>query len=114
MARVYVKINFAPAWILNEKVVEKIFFTDDASNKNIEEKDSHFERFSFKQQIRGTLYFRGKKQAVVQDIGFNNVDEVINKLMQQLPDTIPRRTMVQIRIENLDKNQKQDYTRMVK
>ena len=52
--------------------------------------------------------------ATVEDIGFNNVDEVIDKLMSMMPDTIPSRTMVQIRIENKDKDQKQDYTRMVK
>ena len=113
LARTYVKIDFTPAWILNEKVVDKIFFTDEKSGA-IKEDEAEFERFSFKQLIKGTLYFRGKVLATVEDIGFNNVDEVIDKLMSMMPDTIPSRTMVQIRIENKDKDQKQDYTRMVK
>lgn len=114
LARTYVKIDFTPAWELNEKVVEKIFFTEDKSsaNKN-EEPDSKFFRFSAKQLVKGTLFFKGAVLASVEDIGFNNVEEVIANLMKNLPDTIPPRSMVQIRIENKDKGQKQDYTRMV-
>ena len=44
----------------------------------------------------------------------NCIEEVIAHLMKDLPDTIPPRSMVQIRIENKDKGQKQDYTRMVR
>lgn len=66
-----------------------------------------------KLMIKGTLYFKGKVLATIEDIGFNNVEEVIAHLMKELPDTIPPRSMVQIRIENKDKGQKQDYTRMV-
>lgn len=114
LARTYVKIDFTPAWELNEKVVEKIFFTEDKSsaNKN-DEPDSKFFRFSAKQLVKGTLFFKGAVLASVEDIGFNNVEEVIANLMKDLPDTIPPRSMVQIRIENKDKGQKQDYTRMV-
>jgi integrase len=114
LARTYVNIDFTPAWELNEKVVEKIFFTEDKSsaNKN-DEPDSKFFRFSAKQLVKGTLFFKGAVLASVEDIGFNNVEEVIANLMKDLPDTIPPRSMVQIRIENKDKGQKQDYTRMV-
>jgi len=114
LARTYVKIDFTPAWELNEKVVEKIFFTEDKSSANQnDEPENAFFRFSSKQLIKGTLYFRGKILASVEDIGFNNIEEVISHLMKELPATIPPRTMVQIRIENRDKGQKQDYTRMV-
>ena len=114
LARTYVKVDFTPAWELNEKVVEKIFFTEDKSSANTnDEKDNTFSRFSFKQLIKGTLYFKGKILAKVEDVGFNNVEEVIEYLMKELPDTIPPRSMVLIRIENKDKGQKQDYTRMV-
>ena len=114
LARIYVKIDFKPAWELNEKVIEKIFFTEDKSSINNNEKqDDELFRFSAKQLIKGTLYFRGKILASVEDIGFNNIEEVISHLMKQLPDTMPERTMVQIRIENKDKGQKQDFTRIV-
>ena len=114
LARTYVNVDFTPAWELNEKVVEKIFFTEDKSTANRnEDANSNFFRFSAKQLIKGTLYFKGKVLATIEDIGFNNVEEVIAHLMKELPDTIPPRSMVQIRIENKDKGQKQDYTRMV-
>ena len=102
-------------YILNEKVVEKIFFTEDktSANKN-EESESNFFRFSAKQLIKGTLYFKGKVLASVEDIGFNNIEEVISHLMKNLPDTIPSRSMVLIRIENKDKGQKQDFTRLIR
>lgn len=114
LARTYVKIDFTPAWILNEKVIEKIFFTEENSREHKEEQDNHFERFSFKQLIKGTLYFRGRIISTVEDVGFNNVEDVIKVLMKDLPDTIPTRSLVQIRIENKDKQQTKDYTRSVK
>jgi hypothetical protein len=109
-----VKIDFTPAWILNEKVIEKIFFTEENSREHKIEQDNHFERFSFKQLIKGTLYFRGRIISSVEDVGFNNVEDVIKVLMKDLPDTVPTRSLVQIRIENKDKQQTKDYTRTVK
>ena len=64
--------------------------------------------------VKGTLYFKGKILSSVEDIGYNNVEEVIAFLMKDLPDTIPPRSMVLIRIEVKDKNIRQDYARMVK
>lgn len=114
LARTYVKIDFSPAWELNEKVVEKIFFTDEKSNHHEAKVDEHFERFSFKQLIQGTLYFKGRIVSTIEDIGFNNVEQVIKRLMDDLPDTVPPRSLVQIRITNKDKQQTKDFTRSVK
>ena len=114
LARTYVKIDFTPAWVLNEKVVEKIFFTEEKSRDHEEKENSNFERFSFKQLIKGTMFFRGRVVGTVEDVGFNNIEDVIKELMKQLPATIPVRSLVQIRIENKDKQQTKDYTRVVK
>ena len=114
LARTYVKIDFTPAWELNEKVIEKIFFTEEQTKEHEVKVDPHFGRFSFKQLIKGTLYYRGKVMVTIEDVGFNNVEQVIIELMKQLPKTVPSRSMVQIRIENKDKQQTQDYTRMVR
>ncbi|MBO7541089.1 MAG: hypothetical protein J6T33_05455 [Bacteroidales bacterium] len=83
-----------------------------SANKN-EEPENDFFRFSAKQLVKGTLYFKGKILVSVEDIGFNNIEEVIAHLMKDLPETIPPRSMVQIRLENKDKGLKQDYTRMI-
>ena len=106
------KVDFTPAWKLNEKVVEKIFFTDEKSN-DYQEEEQRFERFSVKYLIRGTAYFKGKVVARVEDIGFNNVDEVIDKLMGEIKG-IPERSTIQIKIENVDKEQTQLYERQVR
>ena len=45
MARVYVKIDYTPVWILNEKVIDFVFFTDNES-KHIEKEDKSFEERS--------------------------------------------------------------------
>ena len=53
-----------------------------------------------------------RKLAEITDVGFNNVDEVIAKLVEQLPDDIPNRSMVIFKIENQDKKQSVVYERM--
>jgi len=113
VTRGYVKIDFAPAWVLNEKVVDFIFFSTEkgARQKHAEEADT-FERFSAKQMMKGTVFFRGKKLGEVHDIGFNNVDEIIAALVPYVPADVPARSMVQFRIENCDKQQTAIYERM--
>ena len=113
VTRGYVKIDFTPAWVLNEKVVDFIFFSTEkgARQKHTEEADT-FERFSAKQMMKGTVYFRGKKLGEVHDIGFNNVDEIIAALVPYVPADVPTRSMVQFRIENCDKQQTAIYERM--
>lgn len=72
-----------------------------------------FDRFSFKQLMKGTMYFRGRKLYEIEDIGFNNVNEIIDELMKHIPEDMPSGCMLQIRIENKDKGQKRDYTKIV-
>lgn len=113
VTRGYLKIDFSPAWELNEKVVELVFFSDKASRKEqVKENKEVFERFSTKYMIKGQVFFRGKMLGEVQDIGFNNVDEVIQSLIPFISDEIPLRSMLQFRIENVDKQQTAIYERM--
>lgn len=98
---------------MNEKVLEKIFFTEDKSRDYSKDNDNAFERFSFRQMMKGSIFYRGRKVSEFTDVGFNNVDEIIDKLMKELPSTIPSRAMVLIKIENVDKGQTQTYSRMV-
>lgn len=115
LARTYVKLDFSPAWELNNKVIEKIFFTEEKSkNHNFKENQQSLFRISKKQQIKAYLYFKGKIISKIHDIGYNNVEQVIKKLMKDLPEDIPPRSMVLIRITNLDHNITQDYNRMIK
>ena len=111
VTRGYIKLDFTPAWVLNEKVVDFIFFTDKPSVRERQEEEPHF-RLSFRYQIHGEAYFQGKKLAEFTDTGYNNVDEVIAKLASELPDDIPARSMVMFKIENMDKGQTMVYQRM--
>ncbi len=113
VTRGYLKLNFAPAWELNEKVVDFIFFTDKQSSREEQEKPqgNFISRFSRKHLMRGTVYFRGRELGQVQDIGFNNVDEIIRTLVPFVPDDVPNRSIVHFKIENLDKGEMMVYTR---
>ena len=111
VTRGYIKLDFTPAWLLNEKVVDFIFFTDKPSVRERQEEEPHF-RLSFRYQVHAEAYFQGKKLAELTDTGYNNVDEVIAKLASQLPDDIPPRSMVMFKVENMDKGQTVVYQRM--
>lgn len=109
VTRGYLKLNFEPAWALNEKVIDYIFFSDGASHREEKADPGPFTRFSPAQMIKGTAYFRGRVLGQVQDIGFRNVKEVVSRLASMVPDDIPDRAIVQFRIDNLDKGQSVVY-----
>ena len=104
MARVYTKIDYSPAWELNEKVIDYIFFSNEDIN-NHEDSDKSFERMSKYNLIRGEAFIGGECISVIEDSGFTNVEQVVTKLLSSLSDEIERPTKVQIRITNLDKKQ---------
>lgn len=110
VTRGYIKIDFSPAWELNEKVIDFIFFSDKASSREQEPEENRF-RLSFRYMVRGEAYHNGHKVAEVNDTGFNNVDEVIDRLVTMLPEDIPSRSIVMFKIVNLDKNQTVVYQR---
>ena len=60
MAKVYVKVDYTPAWILNEKVIDFIFFTDNES-KYVEKEDKTFERISKYNNVRAEAFIMGCK-----------------------------------------------------
>ncbi len=111
VTRGYIKLDFTPAWELNEKVVDFIFFSDKPSVGGRKEEEPHF-RLSYRYQVHGTAFFQGKTVAELTDTGFNNVDEVIAKLAGLLSDDIPTRSMMMFRIKNVDKGQTVVYQRM--
>lgn len=115
VTRGYVKLDFSPAWELNEKVVERIFLTEEKEMQQpitAAEEEESFERFSKKYLMRGTLMFKGRVLGQVEDIGFGNVEEIIAVLVKMVPEEVPVRSVVQIKIENLDKKQVAWYERM--
>lgn len=115
ITRGYVKLDFTPAWNLNAKVIDFIFFSDEKSKQGIardleEPKDKLF-RISPKMMIYGRAYFKGKVIGETTDIGFNTVDDVIKKLVEQFPTDIPTGCAVQFRLTNCDTQREIVYER---
>ena len=112
MARVYTKVDYSPAWELNEIVIDYIFFSNEDID-NREDSCKSFERMSKYNLIRGEAFISGECVSVIEDSGFTNVEQVITILLSSLSDNIECPTKVQIRITNLDKKQVRLYQRLL-
>lgn len=115
ITRGYIKLDFCPAWELNAKVIDFIFFSTAKSKQGLahdveERKDTMF-RIAPKYMIYARAYYRGEVLAEVSDIGFSNIDEIISRLAAKLPDSIPERCAVQFRIKNVDTEREAVYER---
>ena len=110
VTRGYIKIDYSPAWDLNDKVIDFIFFSGKASTREQKQEDTHF-RLSYRFMVNAAAYHNGQNVAELTDVGFNNVDEVIARLVTMLPEDIPDRSIVMFKIVNLDKNQTAVYQR---
>lgn len=115
VTRGYVKIDYSPAWQLNAKVIDFIFFTDKPSKqgraKDIDEPEEKLFRLSRKMMVYARAYFKGAVMAELTDIGFSNVEEVIKTLAAKLPKDIAAGCAVQFRIQNCDKGTEVVYER---
>lgn len=116
VTRGYLKIDFSPAWELNAKVIDFIFFSTTKSkqgiSRGVEEPADKLFRLSPKRMVYARAYFRGEVLAEVSDIGFGTIDEVVANLTGQLPDTIPSGCAVQFRIKDVDADREAVYERM--
>ncbi|MDY4020125.1 MULTISPECIES: phage integrase SAM-like domain-containing protein [Bacteroidales] len=115
VTRGYVKIDYTPAWELNAKVIDFIFYSDKPSKqgkaKDLDEPKDKMFRISKRMMIYGRAYFKGKIVGEVTDIGFNTVEDVINVLVKQLPSDIPIGCTVQFRLTNCDSQREVVYER---
>lgn len=69
-------------------------------------------RISPKRLIRGLAFYGGRCLGSVEDIGFSTVDEVIDRLIGFVPDTVPDRAIVQFKLINQDNDKIAVYERM--
>lgn len=113
MARVYVKIDYSPAWRLNEKVIEFIFFTNKESGHTAQMTQNTFRKFSKYNMILGEAFINGKCIAKLENTGFSNVDQVMDSLKSMISKRIATNTRVQMKITNVDKNQTQMYQQII-
>ena len=115
VTRGYIKIDFTPAWELNKKVIDFVLFSKAKSKqgkaKDIEERKDKLFRISKKMQIHGVAFYKGEMLAELTDIGFGTVDEVIARLVKELPETIPTRATVYFSITKMDTGKEAIYPR---
>lgn len=115
ITRGYVKIDFTPAWELNAKIIDFIFFSNKNSKqslvRNFESPAEKMFRITKKMMIYGRAYFKGEVIAEVTDIGFDTVDDVISALANQLPNDIPVGCNVQFRLTNCDSQKEAVYVK---
>ncbi len=115
VTRGYVKIDFTPAWELNAKVIDFVFFSNAPSKqgraKDIEQPEDKLFRLSKKKMVYARAYFKGEVIAELTDIGFSNVDEVIKTLAVKLRSDIPVGCEVQFRIKDVDGGKEVVYER---
>ena len=113
MARVYVNLDFSPAWKLNDKVIDFVFFTDKKSTRVTQKEEKTFEKISKYNNVRGEAYVLGKLVCSLEDTGYTNVDQIMDDLVKSLPRKFRKETRVQFKIINIDKQQSQLYQRVL-
>lgn len=108
----YVKPDFSRAWELNEKVVEKVFFTNDPSRRTQEYHAPVFEKVEETYELCADAYFMGEVVGHVDGKGYRNTDDIIRQLMDNINDTVPKNCTIQIKVKNVTKNQTKYFERM--
>lgn len=108
----YVKPDFSRAWELNERVVEKIFFTNDKSKRLEEHHLPVFEQVREQFELRADAYFMGEVVAHVDGKGYHDTDEIISQLMDSIKDGVPDKCTIQIKVVNVTKNQTKYFERI--
>ena len=115
VTRGYIKLDFTPAWELNAKVIDFVLFSTKKSKQGMADDidnpvDKQF-KLSPMRMVYARAYFQGAVIAEVTDIGFSNVDEVVQRLVPKFPSTIPMRSEVTFRIKDVDTDKEGIYVR---
>ena len=115
ITRGYIRLDFTPAWKLNAKVIDFVFFStqpskrgqaDDLNNPLVKQF-----KLSPKRIVNARAYYQGAVVAEFSDIGFSNIDAVIRRLVARLSDTIPARSEVTFRIKDIESGKEAIYVR---
>lgn len=115
VTRGYIKIDFSPAWDLNRKVIDFILYSTKKSKQGLaDDIDNPINKqfkLSPKRMVYVRAYFKGAVVAELTDMGFGKVEDVLNAVIPQLPDTIPTRAEVTFRVTDVDTQMERVYTR---
>ena len=112
VTEVYVKPDYSIVSELNRKVIDFVFYDKlpDLLEDDVDVEQTQF-RISFKNMVRGTVFFQEKKIYSFEDLGYNNVNDVISELVKHLPEDMPIGSKALFRVDNLDKKEHRFYER---
>ena len=112
VTEVYVKPDYSIVSELNRKVIDFVFYDKlpDLLEDDVDVEQTQF-RISFKNMVRGTVFFQEKKIFSFEDLGYNNVNDVISELVKHLPEDMPIGSKALFRVDNLDKKEHRFYER---
>lgn len=102
----YVKVDFILVWVLNVCIIDFIFFSNKFSKqgfvKDLDELGDKMFCIFVKMMIYVCVYFKGEVIVEFIDIGFNNVDEVLSRIVKMFFKDILVGCIVQICLMNCD------------
>lgn len=115
ITRGYVKLDYTPAWTLNAKVIDFVFYSDKPSKQGLarEEDEPQVKKFSVTpaDYVSGRAYYMGRVLSEVRGKGFANVDVVIDALVAKLSGNVPDNASVMFRLQDVDKGTEAVYER---
>lgn len=107
----YVKPDFSRAWELNEKVVEKIFFSNEKSRRLTKNVVNRFENVTSRMELKAVAYYMGEIVGECSGKGYVNLDEIVTQVMCNLNSDVPAKCTIQIKVINVSNNQTKFFER---
>lgn len=107
----YVKPDFTKAWELNEKVVEKIFFTNEKSKRLTRNSISRFDAVTKKNELKAIAYYKGEIVGECSGKGYIDIEEIVTQVMCCLKSNVPAKCTIQIKVVNVGNNQTKFFER---
>lgn len=99
VTRGYIKLDFSPAWELNDKVIDFVFFSADDEEHDEARKAKEVWRITPKVKVHAAVYHKGRLLGEVSDVGYANEAEVVQHLKVFVGSNVPRGSMLQYKIE---------------
>lgn len=115
VTRGYVKIDFSPAWRLNEKVVDFVFFSNSPSKLALRDRAAVEENtfnVTCNTMVYARAYFRGEVIGEHTGMGYANPEAVIDAMTPQIKQR-GRGNVMHFRIKDVDSGREAVFERVV-
>ena len=89
-----------------------MFFSNEKSKRLSHHKEKVVEVSSEECLFSADAYFMGEVVAHMDGKGYRNTDDIIQQLMDNINDTVPKNCTIQIKVKNVTKNQTKYFERM--